>query len=67
MLKNVVFPAPFGPISEITLPRGTVNVTSLTAIRPPNSLRTSVATRTLSVPLSAPLACASLMTRFPHA
>src|SRR2546430_10014514 len=30
--------APFGPLSEITFPRGTVTSTSLTATSPPNSL-----------------------------
>src|SRR6185437_2240288 len=50
MLKNVVLPAPFGPISETTRPRGTVKSTSFTATSPPNSFRTFSATRTL--PLS---------------
>src|SRR3954452_3546207 len=39
MLKNVVFPAPFGPMSETIALAGTVNSTSSTATRPPNSLR----------------------------
>src|SRR5436190_17271935 len=39
MLKNVVFPAPFGPIRLTIAPCGTVNETSSTATRPPNSLR----------------------------
>ena len=44
MLKNVVLPAPFGPI-RLTIDRfGIVKVRSLTATRPPNSLRTSDAT-----------------------
>src|SRR5438105_3330118 len=48
MLKNVVFPAPFGPISETTEPRGIVKSTSLVATSPPNSLRTLSATRSRS-------------------
>src|SRR6185295_3181021 len=45
MLKNVVLPAPFGPI-RLTIERsGIVKSTSLTATRPPNSLRTPSATR----------------------
>src|SRR4029453_6857763 len=47
MLKNVVLPAPFGPISETTAPRGIVKSTSSVATRPPNSLRTCSATRRL--------------------
>src|SRR3954447_15818058 len=39
MLKNVVFPAPFGPMSDTIALAGTVNSTSSTATRPPNSLR----------------------------
>src|SRR3954449_2752263 len=39
MLKNVVLPAPFGPISDTTVPRGIVKSTSSVATRPPNSLR----------------------------
>src|SRR6187551_2911778 len=45
MLKKVVLPAPFGPIRLMIEPSGIVNSTSLTAIRPPNSLRTFSATR----------------------
>src|SRR5205809_3475475 len=45
MLKNVVLPAPFGPISERTDPRGIVKSMSFEATRPPNSFRTCVATR----------------------
>src|ERR1700674_1347099 len=41
MLKNVVFPAPFGPIRLTIDPLGTVKSTSSTATRPPNSLRRS--------------------------
>src|SRR3954470_7942562 len=39
MLKNVVFPAPFGPMSETIALAGTLNSTSSTATSPPNSLR----------------------------
>src|SRR5690348_5411038 len=39
MLKKVVLPAPFGPISETIAPRGTVKSTLLLATSPPNSLR----------------------------
>src|SRR6266487_3585243 len=45
MLKNVVFPAPFGPIRLTTEPRGITKSTSLVATSPPNSLRTFSATR----------------------
>ena len=38
MLKKVVLPAPFGPISETIDWAGMSNVTSLTAVRPPNRL-----------------------------
>ena len=41
MLKNVVLPAPLGPMIETIERSGTQNVTSLTAIRPPNCLVTS--------------------------
>src|SRR4051812_9301294 len=39
MLKKVVLPAPLGPIRLTIEPRGTTKSTSLTATRPPNSLR----------------------------
>src|SRR5207244_2730352 len=45
MLKNVVFPAPLGPIRLTTEPRGMTKSTSFVATRPPNSLRTLSATR----------------------
>src|SRR5262249_36859785 len=47
MLKNVVLPAPFGPIRLTTAPRGIVKSMSLVATRPPNSLRTCSATTRL--------------------
>src|SRR5262249_52243207 len=37
-LKQVVFPAPFGPMRAWTLPRLTLRLTSLTATKPLNSL-----------------------------
>src|ERR671918_79229 len=43
MLKKVVLPAPFGPIRLTMLPCGMTKSTSLTARRPPNSLRTPLA------------------------
>src|SRR6476646_9538117 len=54
MLKNVVFPAPFGPISETTAPRGIVKSTSSVATRPPNSLRRLSTTTRLPFPLLMP-------------
>src|SRR5215212_8087071 len=47
MLKNVVLPAPLGPIRLTTWPRGIVKSTSSVATSPPNSLRTFSATRRL--------------------
>src|SRR6266545_4094198 len=45
-LKNVVLPAPLGPITECSEPSSTSIVTSLTAVRAPNDLvRRSVLTR----------------------
>ena len=40
MLKNVVLPAPFGPMSDTIEPRGMSKSTLLTASRPPNRLVT---------------------------
>jgi hypothetical protein len=39
MLKNVVLPAPFGPMRLTIAPRGMRKSTSSTATRPPNSFR----------------------------
>ena len=39
-MKNVVLPAPLGPISETIALRGTVKSTSLTATRPPKTFET---------------------------
>src|SRR3954447_19388710 len=36
MLKKVVLPAPFGPMSDTIDPRGISKSTLLTAVRPPN-------------------------------
>src|SRR5512132_717624 len=49
MLKNVVLPAPFGPIKLTVEPRGIVKSTSSTASKPPNSLRSCAVTRTSSL------------------
>src|SRR3712207_4577257 len=50
MLKNVVLPAPFGPI-RLTIERsGMSKSTSLTAMRPPKSLVIPRASRTLPEP-----------------
>src|SRR5262245_1731101 len=40
MLKNVVFPAPFGPIRLTMRRSGITKSTSWTAISPPNTFRT---------------------------
>ena len=48
MLKNVVFPAPFGPMIETIDPTGMSIETSLTARSPPNSFDTSSALRIAS-------------------
>src|SRR5436190_14882588 len=40
MLKNVVLPAPFGPIRDTMDPRGISKSTLLTAVSPPNFLVT---------------------------
>ena len=45
MLKNVVLPAPLGPMIETIERSGSVNVTSLTAVRPPNCLVMLLASR----------------------
>ena len=48
MLNSVVFPAPFGPISDTIECCGTSNETSLTATSPPNAFVTCSARRTLT-------------------
>jgi len=44
-LKNVVLPAPFGPMSPMISPDFTSMLTSLTAFRPPNCMVTFRASR----------------------
>ena len=44
-LKNVVFPAPLGPMIETMPLRGTSKVTSFTATRPPKTFEMFVASR----------------------
>ena len=44
-LKNVVLPAPLGPISPMISPRWTVKFTESTAVRPPNRMVTFSAAR----------------------
>src|SRR5204863_6812223 len=46
MLKNVVLPAPFGPMSARISPCGSVNDTSSTAWTPPNDFRTCATSST---------------------
>src|SRR5216684_4005194 len=41
MLRTVVFPAPFGPMTDMISPRGTSKLTFCTACTPPNDLETS--------------------------
>ena len=48
MLKNVVLPAPLGPMIETMPPRGIPNETSSTAIRPPKTFVTFAADRIAS-------------------
>src|SRR5436305_3250931 len=48
MLKNVVLPAPFGPIRLTIEPCGTVKLTSSTATSPPHSLRSASVTSRFS-------------------
>src|SRR5215213_1956928 len=50
MLKNVVLPAPLGPMIETIDRSGTLNVTSLTAVRPPNCFVTCSASSTSGPP-----------------
>src|SRR5215218_4857758 len=45
MLKNVVLPAPLGPMIETIERSGRLNETSLTAVRPPNCLVMLLASR----------------------
>ena len=61
MLKQVVLPAPFGPISAWIVPRSTRSETSLTARKSPKLLLRPSVTRTSSMLILAgrPSACAS--------
>ncbi len=45
-LKNVVLPAPLGPMSPTISPSCTFMLTSSTAVRPPNRIVTPLASRT---------------------
>ena len=47
MLKNVVLPAPLGPMIETIERRGMSKLTSSTATSPPKALLTDVAERTV--------------------
>ena len=49
MLKNVVLPAPLGPMIETIARSGIEKVTSLTAVRPPKRLVTLVASSSSAV------------------
>ncbi len=51
-LKQVVFPAPFGPISAWMVPRCTRRLTSFTATKPRNSLVSSWVSRMVSAVIS---------------
>src|SRR5436309_1240160 len=53
MLKNVVLPAPFGPIRLTMRPVGITKSTSLTATSPPKTFRTRSAVRMAPVPVLA--------------
>ena len=46
MLKNVVLPAPFGPMIETIDRSGIAKLTSSTAVRPPNAFVTDSASST---------------------
>lgn len=49
MLNSVVFPAPLGPMTPLICPPGTVRLTPLTALTPPNR---RVSARVSSIPLT---------------
>src|SRR5687768_3397122 len=49
-LKQVVLPAPFGPISAWIVPRATLRFTPFTATKPANSLVRSSVTRIAPLP-----------------
>src|SRR5581483_6913930 len=50
-LKQVVLPAPFGPISPVTRPSGTSNETSLSAAIPPKRIVRSRTSSSAGTPL----------------
>ena len=58
-LKIVHLPAPFGPIRPRISPARTSKLTSLTATRPPNSLRTARTEQRLAVPAASARAAAA--------
>ena len=59
MLKNVVFPAPLGPMIVAIAFCGTRNETESTAVRPPNCLVRKRVSR-IAGPMSGPVASTSL-------
>jgi len=48
-VNRVVLPAPFGPITDVIVPRSTVREAPLTAFRPPNAIDTFSTSRILFV------------------
>src|SRR5436190_5645780 len=63
-LKQVVFPAPFGPISAWMVPRATQRFTSRTATKPANSLVRPSVSRTMSLAIeNAPNSAAAPLCR----
>ena len=52
-LKNVVFPAPFGPINAVMMPRWTSRWSTSTAVIPPK-FRTMLSTERIGSGLAAP-------------
>src|SRR3954465_12727198 len=70
MLKNVVLPAPLGPMIETIALSGTANVTSLQATRPPKTFDTFMAARIEGPagppPPSAGAVAGSVLLRAPH-
>ena len=51
MLKQVLLPAPFGPISASSSPGSIAKDTSATAWTPPNALRSPSTSRTALMPV----------------
>jgi hypothetical protein len=52
MLKRVVLPAPFGPMTPIVFPDGTDSETSSSATRPPKRALTLRSTKPVALPAS---------------